>query len=70
MDIPPDLIITMTDIRRAGHCARGTKAWFDQHDLDFRDFLANGITAADLAATGDGIALQVIERKLGEAARG
>lgn len=64
MDIPPDLAITMNDIRRAGHCARGTRAWFDAHGLDFRAFLKNGIAATELAATGDGLAIQVIERTL------
>jgi hypothetical protein len=64
MDIPPDLTITMDDIRRAGHCARGTRRWFDENGLDFRGFLKNGIAATDLAATGDGLALQVINRTL------
>lgn len=70
MDIPPRLKITMTDITRAGHCARGTRAWFDEQGLDFRDFLKNGITARKLAANGDGLALQVIRRKLAERDRG
>lgn len=64
MDVPADLIITMSDIVRAGHCARGSRRWFDDHELDFRGFLKNGILATVLAATGDALALQVIERKL------
>lgn len=67
MEIPPDLIITVTDIRRAGFCiARGAKPWFDGRDdvPSFREFLKNGILATELAATGDGMALQVVERAL------
>lgn len=59
MDIPPNLIITIDDIRRV-HCARGIKRWFGDQGLDFRGFLKNGIPAIDLAATGDGLALRVI----------
>jgi hypothetical protein len=70
MDIPPRLKITMTDIVRAGHCARKTPQWFADHGLDFRDFHKNGISARKLAATGDGLALQVIKRKLARMARG
>lgn len=66
MEIPPRLKITMTDITRAGHCGRGTKTWFANQGLDFRDFLKNGITARKLAAKGDGLALQVIARKLAD----
>lgn len=61
MDIPPDLVITIDDIRRI-HCVRGLKGWWRNYpDLPaFRDFLTNGIPATDLAATGDGLALRVI----------
>jgi hypothetical protein len=65
MDIPADLIITVRDISRAGFCiARGAKPWFRDHDLDFREFLKNGILATELAATGDAIALQVVSRTI------
>jgi hypothetical protein len=74
MDIPPDLIITMNDIRRAGHCPSGTRRWFDERadtlGIDFRTFLKNGIPATDLAATGDGLAIQVVERTMIDRRRG
>lgn len=70
MDIPPNLIITMDDITRAGFCARKTPWWFAEQGLDFRDFFKNGIPATDLAATGDGIALQVVERTIRNRADG
>lgn len=64
MEIPADLVITMDDICKAGFCARKTPWWFSQHGLDFRHFHKNGILATDLAATGDAIALQVIQRTM------
>lgn len=64
MEIPDDLRITVTDIRRAGFCTRGIKGKFAEYNLDFGDFLKNGISAADFLATGDGQALQVVEFKL------
>lgn len=59
----PDPIVTITDIRLAGHCAAGARDWFKAHDLDFRDFLTNGIAASVLLATGDALAEQVVARK-------
>lgn len=64
MDAPPDLIITISDIRKAGHCTRGARTWFEQQDLDFRAFLRDGITAEDFLASGDAQAQQVVARKL------
>ncbi len=56
-------MITVTDCRRAGHCATGIKRWFDDYDLDFRDFLKNGIDEEKFLATGDGRAHRVVELK-------
>lgn len=55
------MIVTMRDIRSAKMCSRGTRAFFERHGLDYSDFLKNGIQAGKLAATGDAMALQVIE---------
>ncbi len=70
MDIPADLIITMNDIVRAGFCARKTPWWFSEHGLDFRHFHKHGIAATELAATGDALAMKVIERALRAADHG
>jgi hypothetical protein len=69
MDIPPDLIITMSDIRRF-HCVRGIRRWFGEQGLDFRAFLRNGIPATELAATGDAFALRVVELTMRDRADG
>lgn len=57
-----DRVITVTDLRRAGHCATGIKNWFDTQQLDFKDFLKNGIPAKTLYDTGDGQVLAALKR--------
>jgi len=58
------MLITITDIRNAGHCVAGARTWFREYDLDFRDFLKNGIDSETLLATGDALAEQVVQRKI------
>ena len=58
------VIVTITDIRLAGHCVSGTRDWFQAYDLDFREFIRNGMDSDVLLATDDALAKQVIERKL------
>ena len=57
-----ELIVTIDDVRAAGLCVNGTRVWFARHDLDFRAFLREGCTAETLLATGDAMALRVVER--------
>ena len=56
------MIVTIDDVRAAGLCVNGTRVWFARHDLDFRAFLREGCTAETLLATGDAMALRVVER--------
>lgn len=64
MDVPENLRITVTDTRLADHCVRGVKEWFEHYNLDFRDFLKNGIDAETFLATGDALAARIVELKL------
>ena len=57
-----EIIITIAHVRAAGLCVNGTRVWFARHDLDFRAFLREGCTAETLLATGDAMALRVVER--------
>ena len=57
-----DVTVTINDVRAAGLCVNGTRVWFARHDLDFRAFLREGCTAETLLATGDAMALRVVER--------
>lgn len=63
--------VTMTDVRLAGHCAKGARSWFKDHGLDFRAFLRDGIEADELIAKGDALAQRVVDLKAKrEAGRG
>lgn len=55
--------ITITDVRRAGHCVTGARAWFERHGLDFRDFIKSGIAEETFLASGDALAVAVVEHK-------
>ena len=55
--------ITIDDVR-AIHCARGARRWFEQHGLDFRAFLRDGIDVETFLATGDQRAESVVQHKL------
>jgi|GEM_PF-1907743 len=59
-----DIIVTMADVTRAGICPRGTKGWFADNGLDFRDFLKNGISATRMLAVGDAHGALVVARKI------
>lgn len=43
-----------------GYCVPGMRKWFAHHDLDFREFVLNGLDATVLEATGDAMALAVV----------
>lgn len=46
--------------QRAGFCRGGAREWFRTHELDWRDFVAHGIPADQLEATGDALALALV----------
>lgn len=61
-----DPIIRMPDIRAVHMCSRGSRQFFERHGLDWQDFLKNGIPASKLAATGDHMALTLVEHVRGK----
>lgn len=67
------MIITIEHVRgtkgfntRGRLCVVGARNWFKTHDLDFADFLANGIDEGILLATGDAFAIAVVEQAHGQ----
>jgi hypothetical protein len=56
------VIITINDIRSAGHCVKGARGWFAQYDLDFRTFIRHGLDSATLLQTGDARAIDVVSK--------
>jgi hypothetical protein len=66
------VIITMSDVRktrgfsrRVGLCSRGTRLWFKTYNLDYTDFLKNGVAEEVLLATNDAFAIAVVEQAHG-----
>lgn len=56
--------LSIDDVRLAGHCVGGARDWFKRHGLNFRDFLKNGLDAETALSVGDGMAEQVVQRKM------
>lgn len=61
-----ELIIRMHDLRSAKMCSRGARTFFELNGLDWQDFLKNGIPAEKLVATGDHMALRLVELTRGQ----
>ena len=55
-----EIIVTVQDLRAAKLCFQGARPWLARHGLSWQEFLANGIEAETLEATGDALALRVI----------
>lgn len=55
------VLVKMEHIRAARMCSRGARTFFERHGLDWQKFLKDGLPAETLAATGDAMALQVVE---------
>ncbi len=47
--------------KRRGFCRGKSRDWFRAHGLDWRMFVAHGIPAETLEATGDGLALALVK---------
>lgn len=63
-----ELIVTLEHLhsvpnRRgsAGLCHSVSRKWMAEHGLDWLSFVRNGILASELEATGDAIALDLVE---------
>jgi hypothetical protein len=52
--------VTIQDLRDARYCLAGVRPWFRRHGLNWQDFLAHGIEADRLRATGDALVEPVI----------
>lgn len=53
--------ITMRDVRAAKMCSRGARKFFRRYDLDWGEFVREGIDAEKVEATGDAMAIKVVE---------
>jgi hypothetical protein len=62
------VIVTIQHLRtvpghrpRPGFCLGKSRAWAQRHGIDWKDFVRNGIPAEKLEATGDGLALALVD---------
>ena len=46
---------------RPGFCRGQAKQWAARHGIDWQDFVRHGVDAARLEATGDGLALALVQ---------
>ncbi len=56
------MIVIYADLRACNFCSRGARDWFRRHDLNYMDFVQNGLPDHVLAGTGDALAMRVIEQ--------
>ena len=52
--------VTIQDLRDARYCLAGVRPWFRRHGFAWSEFLAHGIEADRLRATGDALVDPVI----------
>lgn len=52
--------VTIQDLRDARYCRAGVRPWFRRHGFAWSEFLAHGIEADRLRATGDALVEPVI----------
>jgi hypothetical protein len=64
-----NIIVTVQDLRAARLCFQGSRPWLARHGLSWQEFLANGIEAEALEATGDALAKRVIAQARARLAR-
>lgn len=56
-----DLLIKPCHLRAAGYCNREPRKWFVKQGLSWTEFVTKGIPESVLVATGDPLALNVVE---------
>lgn len=55
------VIVTIKHLRDAGMCAREPRKWFAKQGLSWSDFITDGLPESVLVATGDALAMKVVE---------
>lgn len=55
------MLVTMQDIRAAKMCSRGARDFCVRHGLDWGELIKNGLDAKKIEATGDAMAIKLVE---------
>ena len=62
------MIVTHQDMKRhMSYCNAGAREFFRRHDLDWAEFVKNGVPDHVLVATGDAMAIRLVEKVKQEA---
>ena len=56
------MIVYINDAVEIGYCVKGIKEFCNNHGINFKDMVKNGIDAEVLIKTGDAMALKVVEQ--------
>lgn len=58
-----DVLITMAHFRHLRYCSRGVRDFFFRHELDYTDFLRNGISSKKLlhVSNNDAMVVKAVE---------
>ena len=56
------MVIRMTDLRLCGFCLDGAKHFADKHQIDWVNFLVNGIDSDYLLSLDEAMATEVVEK--------
>ena len=58
------MIITHQHMKRFLYCSKGGRRFAERHDLDWADFVKNGIDHEALLATDDAMATYIVNKVL------
>lgn len=55
------MIVTHRDLQAMRYCNKGTREFFQRHGLDWSRFIKEGLPEEEFIATGDHMALKLVE---------
>ena len=55
------MIITHGDLRALRYCNNGTREFFRRHNLNWSEFVKNGLDENEFIKTGDAMALRLVD---------
>jgi len=55
------MIVTHEDLRAMTYCNNGARKFFERNNLDWSEFIVNGLHESQFINTGDAMAVQLVE---------
>jgi hypothetical protein len=55
------MIITLRHARALNYCSKGMRYWFERRNINYMDFVKNGIDEEVFLSSGDTMAIKVVE---------